>query len=307
MENIVLQTCAINKKYGSHYALHNVDISLQLGHIYGFIGENGAGKTTLLRIISGLTFPTTGELVLFEQSTVKELEAGRRLLGSTIESPAFHPNYSAKRNLELQRILVGNPDKNIAEHLLQLVGLSDCGSKRVKDFSMGMKQRLGIALSLVGNPKMLILDEPINGLDPKGIADLREILQRLNAEQKITILLSSHILSELYLLATDYIIIHEGKILESLTHEKLEKACQKYISIRMDDTSLGVTALEKELGTANFRVMENGMVHLYDYINDISVVAKALRKHDILTTHIALSEQSLEEYYLSLIGGSYHV
>ena len=303
MENTVMQTHAINKKYRENYALHSIDISLYQGHIYGFIGENGAGKTTLLRIITGLTFPTSGELVLFGKTSRTDIEAGRRQIGSTIESPAFYPNYTAEKNLELQRTLIGNPDKSIVERSLQLVGLSDCQNKKVKDFSMGMKQRLGIALSLIGNPKMLILDEPINGLDPKGIAALRVVLQKLNTEQKITILLSSHILSELYLLATDYIIIHKGKIIETLTHDELTEKCQKYISIRMDNVSIGVTVLEKELHTNNFRVMENGMVYLYDYLHDISTVAEVLRKHNILVTHIALSEQSLEEYYLSITKG----
>jgi len=307
MENVVLQTHSINKLYKNTNALKNIDISLCQGHIYGFIGENGAGKTTLLRIITGLTFPTTGELILFGKRSKLDLEIGRRQIGSTIESPAFYPNYTAERNLELQRILVGNPDKSIVGKTLQLVGLADCKSKTVKDFSMGMKQRLGIALSLIGTPRMLILDEPINGLDPKGIADLRTILQKLNKEQKITILISSHILSELYLLATDYIIIHQGRIIDTLTHEELDTKCQKYIAIRMNDISVGVTVLEEELHTSNFKVMEDGTVFLYEYINDVAAVAEALRKHGLLVTHIALSEQTLEEYYLSVTEGGSNV
>lgn len=302
MENIVLQTHAINKQYKNTNALKNIDISLHQGHIYGFIGENGAGKTTLLRIITGLTFPTTGELILFGKRSPQDLENTRRLIGSIIESPALYPSYTAERNLELQRVLVGNPDKSVVKKALQLVGLSDCQTKKVKDFSMGMKQRLGIALSLMGNPQILILDEPVNGLDPKGIADLRTVLQKLNKEQKITILISSHILSELHLLATDYIIIHNGKIIDTLTHEELDAKCQKYISVHMDNISIGVTVLEKELHTSNFKVTENGMVHLYDY-TDTAAVAEILHKHDILVTHISLSEQTLEEYYLAATGG----
>jgi len=303
MENIDLKTYAVSKKYGNVYALQNIDITLHQGRIYGFIGENGAGKTTLLRIIAGLTFSTGGELVLFGKSTPRELKTVRRQLGSTIETPALYPNYTAERNLEIQRILVGNSDKSIVGKVLGLVGLADSHNKRIKDFSMGMKQRLGIALSLVGNPQMLILDEPINGLDPKGIADLRVMLQKLNAEQKITILISSHILSELYLLATDYIIIDNGKIVETLTHEELEAKCHKYISIRMDNTATGMTAIEQELNINNFKVLDNGMVCLYDYTHDVSAVAEVLRKHNVLVTHIALSEQTLEEYYFSVTGG----
>lgn len=305
MENVVLQTHAINKQYKDTKVLKNINISLYQGHIYGFIGENGAGKTTLLRIITGLSFPTTGELVLFGKRSQVDLEDARRLIGSIIESPAVYPGYTAERNLELQRILVGNPDKSVVGKTLKLVGLSDCQDKKVKDFSMGMKQRLGIALTLMGNPKILILDEPVNGLDPRGIADLRMILQKINKEKKITILISSHILNELYLLATDYIIIHNGEIIDTLTHEALDAKCQKYISIRMNDVAVGVSVLENELHTSRFRVMEDGMVHLYND-TDTTSVAQILQQHNILVTHIALCEQTLEEYYLTVIGGDGH-
>jgi ABC-2 type transport system ATP-binding protein len=224
------------------------------------------------------------------------------LVGSTIESPAFSPHYTAEKNLELQRVLVGNPDRNMVGKVLRLVGLSDCQNKKAMDFSMGMKQRLGIALSLIGNPQMLILDEPVNGLDPKGIAELRTLLKKLNEEQNITILISSHILSELYLLATDFIIIHKGKIIDILTHEELNIKCQKYITIRMSDVHTGIAVLEKELQTSHFEVAEDGMVCLYDY-TDVIAVAEALRKHNILVTHIALAEQTLEDYYLSITRG----
>ncbi|MGL6197481.1 MAG: ATP-binding cassette domain-containing protein [Lachnospiraceae bacterium] len=303
MKNIILETRAINKRYGNTNALENISISLYQGHIYGFIGENGAGKSTLLRIITGLSVPTSGEVFLFGKSNKSDLEAGRRQIGSTVEAPALYPDYSAEKNLELQRILVGNPDKGIIEKTLQLVGLSDCKTKKAKNFSTGMKQRLGIALSLVGNPQILILDEPINGLDPKGIADLRVVLQKLNAEHKLTILISSHILNELHLLATDYIIINKGKIIEDISHEELEQKCQKYISIKMDNVEVGVTALDQELHTDNYKVMGDGTVHLYDYTNNIPIVAEALRKHNILVTHISLTEQTLEEYYFSITGG----
>lgn len=302
MERVILETHAINKRYGSVNVLDNINISLKQGHIYGFIGDNGAGKSTLLRIITGLTIPTSGDLLLFGKGSAPDLEAGRRQIGSIVEAPAFYPDYTAEKNLDVQRILVGNPDKRIIEKTLQLVGLSDSKEKKVKHFSMGMKQRLGIALSLVGNPQLLILDEPINGLDPKGIVDLRVVLQKLNAEHKITILISSHILSELHLLATDYIIIHKGKIIDTMTHDELEQKCQKYISIQMDQVDIGVTAIEQELHTSNFKVMGSGAVRLYDYTHDVPAVAEALRKHNILVTHISLTEQSLEEYYLSVTG-----
>jgi ABC-2 type transport system ATP-binding protein len=307
MDNILIETRAIGMRYGNSHALANVNLSIRQGNIYGFIGENGAGKTTLLRIITGLAMPTSGELFLFGKSANRDLEAGRRRIGSTIEAPALYLEYTAEKNLELQRILLGNPDKSIIEKTLQLVGLSDVKDKKVKDFSMGMKQRLGIALSLIGNPHLLILDEPVNGLDPKGIADLRMILQKLNEEQKITILISSHILNELYLLATDYIIIHKGRIVETLTHDELTQKCQKYISIQMDNVPLGVTIIERELNTNNYKVMESGMVYLFDYTHDLPAVAKVMQSNNILVTHISLCEQSLEEYYFAVTGGASHV
>ena len=307
MENILLETRAIGMRYGNSHALANVNLSIRQGHIYGFIGENGAGKTTLLRIITGLAMPTSGELFLFGKSANRDLETGRRRIGSTIEAPALYPGYTAEKNLDLQRILVGNPDKGLIEKTLRLVGLSDAKDKKVKDFSMGMKQRLGTALSLVGNPHLLILDEPINGLDPKGIADFRLILQKLNEEQKITILISSHILKELYLLATDYIIIHKGCIIETLTHDELTQKCQQYISLQMDNVPLGVTVIERELNTTNYKVMESGMVYLFDYIHDLPAVARVMQSNNILVTHLSLCEQSLEDYYFAVTGGADHV
>jgi ABC-2 type transport system ATP-binding protein len=303
MENIYIETRAIGMRYNKFSALTNVNLSLRQGRIYGFIGENGAGKSTFLRIITGLAMPTEGELVLFGNSTKRGLEIERKRIGSTIEEPALYLEYTAEMNLELQRILVGNPDNGITEKMLRTVGLSDNKKKKVKDFSTGMKQRLGIALSLIGNPKILLLDEPVNGLDPKGIADLRLILQKLKKKKKITIIVSSHILNELYLLATDYIIIHRGRIIETLTHDELTEKCKKYIAIQMDDVTTGVAAIERELKTEDYKVMETGMVHLYSYANDTSTVAKILQKSGILVTHISVCVQSLEEYYFSITGG----
>ena len=222
MEKILLEARSINMRYGNNHVLTDINLSLKQGRIYGFIGENGAGKTTLLRIITGLTLPTSGEIVLFGKSATKDLEAMRRRIGSIIEAPALYLEYSAETNLKLQGVLVGNSDKGDIERVLRLVNLWGSKAKKVKNFSMGMKQRLGIALSLIGNPQILILDEPVNGLDPKGIADLRQLLQKLNEEHNITIMLSSHILNEMYLLANDYIIIHNGQIVETLTRESLD-------------------------------------------------------------------------------------
>ena len=223
MENIILQTHEISVKYGNFLALDDISISLKNKHIYGFIGENGAGKTTLMKVLTGLLYPTSGTFSLFGKIEPSDILKMRRYIGSTIEAPALFPEYSAYRNLELQRILVGNPDKEICDKLLGIMGLFEFKDKKVSKFSMGMKQRLGIAMALVGKPKLLILDEPINGLDPKNISELRTLLKKLNEENGVTLFLSSHILNELYLLATDYYIIHKGKIIKSLTHDELDE------------------------------------------------------------------------------------
>jgi len=223
MENMILQTHGISVKYGDFLALDDVSISLKNKHRYGFIGENGAGKTTLMKVLTGLLYPTNGDFSLFGKNKPRDILKMRRQIGSTIEAPALYPEYSAYRNLELQRILMGNPDKEICDKLLGMVGLTEVKDKKAGKFSMGMKQRLSIAMALVGKPRLLILDEPINGLDPKNISELRSLLKRMNEVNDVTLFLSSHILNELYLLATDYYIIHKGRIMKSITHDELDE------------------------------------------------------------------------------------
>lgn len=307
MEQIILQTNHLTKKFGHFIALDNVNITLYEKHIYGFIGENGAGKTTLMRILTGLLYPTSGCFSLFGRKEQRAVERERRKIGSTIEAPALYPHYTAYQNLELQRILVGNPDKQVCDEILHLVDLYEVRYKKVHQFSMGMKQRLSLALALIGKPSVLILDEPINGLDPKNIAALRETLLRLNKEKNMTLFVSSHILSELYLLATDYIIIHKGMIMETLTQQELEAKCRKYIRIRTEDVPRCLTVLEKELHQADYKVVSDNTIYLYSYIERIREVWEVLTKHQIVVTELTISEQNLEEYFLSVIGGGQYV
>lgn len=302
-EKIILQTHNLTMKFGNFTALDNINLTLYEKHIYGFIGENGAGKTTLMRILTGLLYPVSGTFTLFGKNGNREIEHARRLIGSTIEAPVLYPNYTAYQNLELQRILVGNPNKNICDEMLRLVDLYEVRNKKVHKFSMGMKQRLSIALALVGKPRFLILDEPINGLDPKYIAALRGILKRLNEEQNITLFLSSHILNELYLLATDYIIIHGGKIVDTLTHEELDMKCRKYIRIKTDNIPKCLMVLERELKSSDYKVTGDNVIHLYSHLDKISEVSTALMKNNIAVTELSVSEQNLEEYFLAVIGG----
>lgn len=303
MENVILQTNNITKSYHGFKALDDISISLKAGHIYGFIGENGAGKTTLMRILTGLSLPTDGNYSILGKEDHKEIQTVWRRIGSTIDEPTLYPEFSAYRNLEIQRILIGNPDRSVCDELLKLLDLYDVRNKKVKKLSMGMKQRLGIALSLVGKPELLILDEPVNGLDPKNISTLRVLLKKLNEERGITMLISSHILSELYLLATDFIIIHKGKIIEILSHEQLEAKCERYVKIRTDDLPMCITVLEKELNLVNYKVMDDYTLHIYAFVEEPQRISQALTQNNIVVSELSVCGQSLEEYFLSVTGG----
>lgn len=303
MDNIILQTNGITVKYGDFLALDNVSISIKEKHIYGFIGENGAGKTTLMRVITGLSYPTSGEFTLFGKNTQADILKMRRRIGSIIEAPTLYPNYTAYQNLELQRVLIGNPDKGVCDRLLDLVGLKEVRNKKVRKFSMGMKQRLGIALALVGKPKLLILDEPINGLDPKNISELRVLLKKLNEENDVTLFISSHILNELYLLATDYYIIHKGRIIESLTHDELETKCRQYIKVRTNELPRCITVIENAYSDAEYKVVDDETLHLFSQIEKAEDIAKLLMENKIVTKEFSVTEQSLEEYFLGVTGG----
>ncbi len=303
MENIILQTHGISVKYGNFLALDDVSISLKNKHIYGFIGENGAGKTTLMRVLTGLLYPTSGDFSLFGKNEPSDILKMRRHIGSTIEAPALYPEYSAYRNLELQRILIGNPDRDICDKLLGMVGLTEVRDKKVRKFSIGMKQRLSIAMALVGRPRLLILDEPINGLDPKNISELRSLLKRLNEENDVTLFLSSHILNELYQLATDYYIIHKGKIIESLTHDELDEKCRQYIKIKTSELPKCITVLEKEFQDAEYTAIDDETLHLFSHTDRAEAIAKLLMENHIVTKEFSVTEQSLEEYFLGITGG----
>lgn len=303
MENAILQTRNIVKSYRHFKALDDVSITLKAGHIYGFIGENGAGKTTLMRILTGLSFPTGGNYSLFGKEYQGQKQDMRRRIGSTVEEPTLYPEFSAYRNLELQRVLLGNPDKSVCDELLKLLDLYDVREKKVRKFSMGMRQRLGIALALVGKPELLILDEPVNGLDPKNIFALRMLLKKLNEERGITMLISSHILNELYRLATDYIMIHKGKIMETLSHEELEAKCRNYIKICTDELPRCVTVIEKELKILDYKVVDDCTLHIYAFTDEPQKISRVLTRNGIAVWELSVCEQSLEEYFLGITGG----
>ncbi len=307
MNEIVLQTENLTKKYGVYTVLDNVSIRLERNHIYGFIGENGAGKSTFMKIITGLTYSTSGTYSIMGKESTHDREKMRRYIGSMIEDPALYPNYTIFQNLELQRTLVGNPDKSISDKVLEIVDLSEVKNKKVHTLSMGMKQRLSIAMALVGNPQILILDEPINGLDPKNIVALRNLLQKLNEEKNITIFISSHILSELYLLATDYIFIHKGKIIDVITHSELEAKCRKYICIKTDAVPVALTVLDKTMDSPEYKVVSEDTIHLYSDMENMEKISRAFMQNGIVIKELSVMEQTLEDYFMEITGGVNHV
>ena len=246
MNVTVFEAINITKKYRNTLALNQVSMSVMQGDIYGFIGENGAGKTTMIRLLTGLAEPTTGKIALFGESN-KELAKQRERIGCIIESPSLYLDMTAYENLEVQRLQRGIPGKGCIDNALALVGLKDTGKKKAKDFSLGMRQRLALAIALLGNPEFLVLDEPINGLDPTGIIELRNLLKRLNKERGITILISSHILTELHQLANRYGILHEGKLLQEITATELDKRCKKHLLLQVNDVAAASVLLENKV------------------------------------------------------------
>lgn len=307
MEKCILQTDHLTKSYKKYKALENISISLKEGKIYGLIGKNGAGKTTLMRIISGLSFPTSGSVTLFGSSDYNEYQKELRRIGTLIECPAMERKLTAKDNLKIHRTIRGIPDTNLDQELLELVGLNDVGRKKVKDFSLGMKQRLGIAIALLASPELLILDEPTNGLDPVGVVEIRKLIKRLSEERKITILISSHNLPELYQTATDYIIIDKGIVKQELTLEELEEKCQHYIRLESDEPEKLVNVIETKLNTQQYKVMPDKSVRLYDYIDDKRKVAKLFFENGVILTEFSSQGETLENYFLSIIGGESNV
>lgn len=302
-KNILIQAENLNKRYRDTLVLDNVNLSIEKGKIYALIGQNGAGKTTLIRILTGLSFQSSGEIKLFSKKGITELEKQRKRIGSLIEGPALYSSMTAYENLEAERICRGIPNKENIEKVLKLVGMDKIGRKKVKDFSLGMKQRLGIAMALLNNPELLILDEPINGLDPMGIIEIRDLIQNLNEKKGITIIISSHILSELYQLATNYIIIDKGRILENITLGQLDEKCKKHIAIKVNDVPLATTVIENNLNTSNFKVMDDGTIKLYDHLDKVSEVSSILSQNGLIIMQITILGDSLEDYFVQLIGG----
>ncbi|QNK59574.1 ATP-binding cassette domain-containing protein [Paenibacillus sp. PAMC21692] len=305
MEEYVLQTRQLTKQYPKHTALSQVELSICKGSIYGFIGQNGAGKSTLMRIISGLAFPSSGSFELFGQSSASGIVQARKRMGITIESPALLSHLTARGNMEVRRLQKGISDRASLDKLLNNVGLDHTGSKPVKEFSLGMKQRLGLAIALLGDPEFLILDEPTNGLDPVGVMELRQLLTRLNRDTGLTILISSHILSELHLLATHYGIIHQGKLLEQLTARELNEKCRQYLHIKVDDSDRAVEVLMDQ-APAKINRMPDGSIRLYESTERPGAISSLLAASGLEIEQFMPVSEELERFFIQKIGGNSH-
>ncbi|MDR1101068.1 MAG: ATP-binding cassette domain-containing protein [Clostridiales bacterium] len=302
MSQFVVRTSNLSKKYGERYAVRNVDVEIRRGQIYGLIGQNGAGKTTFIRMLTGLISQTDGEIELFGKSGA-DLEKARGSIGSIVETPSLFPNMTAEENLETQRRLAGF-DKNNADEMLELCGIADTGSKKVKNFSLGMRQRLALTLALLTEPEFVILDEPINGLDPKGIVENREMLKRLAAEKGITILISSHILSELSLLATNYGIIHNGRLIKQLPAKQLLSECRRYIKVITGDAPKTAEILKRQFAIKEVEILDDGEIRVYEQLDKTPRMVKELVDADVQVKSIGVTGQDLESYFMNITGGA---
>lgn len=304
MSDLLLSTSALTKQFGRHKAVNRVSMHIKRGAIYGFIGRNGAGKTTTLRMIGGLAAPTDGEIEMFGCKG-RELKYIRSRVGCLIEGPGLYGNMTARDNMKMKCLLLGVRKKGYIDEILEVVGLKDVEKKQVKKYSLGMKQRLGIAMALIGEPDLLVLDEPINGLDPQGIAEIRETILRLNKERNITILISSHILEELSKIATDYGIIHQGTLLQEITDKELREKCSERLEITLSSPELALPVLDR-MGIHRYQVIDKERIYVFERLDESAHLNMEFAKAGIPVKGFSVINEELETYFLNLTGGSAH-
>lgn len=299
----VVETRHLSKKYGNVRALEQVSVHVKQGEIYGLIGDNGAGKTTLLKTLAGHIWPSDGELRLFGEYEETKLLKCRRRIGAMIEEPGFFPNLSVKQNMEYYRILKGIPGKEKIGETLKLMEIWNRRDSKCSALSMGMKQRLGLAIAMLGEPEMLILDEPINGLDPSGIVEFRNLLLRLNKEKNVTIMLSSHILSELQQTADIFGFLHKGRMLEEIGKKELKEKCEDCLEICVSDVETYARLLDQYFSDEYYRVLPGQMVEVSNPKREVEEYSRLAAENDLLITGLRRRRQSLEEYFINLKGG----
>ena len=301
----VIQTMGLSKQYKDKWAVDHLDLRVEQGDIYGFIGQNGAGKSTTLKLLCGLARPTQGEALIFDKAVRDAVS--RRRVGALIEQPGLYPDLSGRENLRLYATLLGlDSPKQQTDKVLEIVGLEPKEKKPVRHYSMGMKQRLGVGLALLGSPDLLLLDEPINGLDPEGIREMRELLLQLNRERGLTILVSSHILGELSKIATRYGILQAGRLVEQLTAGELAQKCTDYLHLRTDQPQKAAALLERELHITRWEMQPEGEIRIYETV-DPKEVGRSLTQAGIAVEEMGLHRQDLEGYFLEQMGGTDHV
>jgi len=300
--NEIMAIKSLSKKYGQFTALYPASLSITKGEIMGLVGKNGAGKTTLLKLITGQSLPTSGELKLFAASTPEGLMQARQRIGAIVETPCFYRDMTAQQNLEYYRIQRGIPGKEAVEAALHEVGLTDTGRKKFKDFSLGMKQRLGLALALMNHPDFLVLDEPINGLDPMGIVEMRELLLTLNREKQITMFISCHVLAEMQNLATKYAFIDRGKIIKTITAQQLEESCKLFLRLVVDSEVRAAALLEKHFQGIHYSVQPDKSIHIYNLQGRADEVTQVLVTNNVRLFLLEAKGMNLEDYFVSLVG-----
>lgn len=301
MAEVLIEGKKLEKQYMKQKAVKDADFRITEGMICGLIGPNGAGKTTIMKMIGGLVLPTNGEVSIYGETSEAGLAKMRRRMSFIIETPYAKDGLTARENLEKQRIQKGVPDKGRIDEVLKIAGLENVGKKPVKSFSLGMKQRLGIANALLTKPEIMVLDEPINGLDPEGIVEIRELLLRLNREEHITIVISSHILSELSLLCTDYIFIHKGEIKQTISAGDLKRLCKEYYQIDTDNNALATAILSEKLGISEFEIEKDGSIRLYEKLDKMRDVSKTLFENGVIPITLCMHEANLEQYYMNMV------
>ena len=306
MSEYIIETHNLTKRYGNQVSVSNLNIHVKQGRIYGLLGRNGAGKTTTMRMLLGLTAPTSGEVKIFGRPMQGNENKILPRIGCLIESPGFYPNLTATENLRIFAELRGINKPNYIKGALERVNLPYRDKKLFSEYSLGMKQRLAIALAVMHEPEVLILDEPINGLDPIGIAEVRSFIRELCDARGKTILISSHILEELSHTASQFIFIEKGKIMEELSDSELKERCRQHIAIKSADPQNTLLILEDKLQTDNLQLMPDGTIRLYDHLENMEQVARILLESHILVTELHLSGDTLEDYFLRRVGGSSH-
>ncbi|MBC1974188.1 ATP-binding cassette domain-containing protein [Listeria booriae] len=303
MRENILETAALSKKFGDNYAVDHVNMTVQKGDIYGFIGKNGAGKTTFIRLITELMYKNGGDVSLFGSTHPKDIHQARKRIGAVIEGPSLYPNMTAHQNLNYYLLQKGIPDKNRINEVLEFVGLENTSRKKYRNFSMGMKQRLGIGLAILHHPDFLILDEPINGLDPMGIIEIRNIILKLNKTYGTTVFISSHILTELALIANRYGIINNGRLVKELSKEELESESRRYLVLKTLNKEAAVQHLESFLELYQYEVHSDGSIRIFEYIDEPEKISQVMFDAGIIITELKVVEANLEEYFIDLIGG----